>query len=260
MSKTYFLRGMKFFLFAIVAGFLYSSVSASYTPLDTGINFDNWNSQDITIWKDGMNFSNIIYYVKIGWVYHLMDASYCTTSFGRDTYGNYWCYIEAGSPFTWITASDIYTMDATIACAIPAPPGWHYGTLTYNPKTINQAWTYGTSSCGYVCTDGYTGSGCSTPPNSPSNSNTLQDGLVANWTFDSCTATDDTTHTNDGWVIGNPKCVSGVKSNALKFEGIYSPDYVIIPNTADLAFNDNFTFSPFFRERSGVFQLKVVHG
>lgn len=46
--------------------------------------------------------------------------------------------------------------------------------------------------------------------------------------------------------MGNPQCVGGVKSNALKFDGVYSPDYVVIPNTADLSFNDNFTFSLWF--------------
>jgi len=32
----------------------------------------------------------------------------------------------------------------------------------------------------------------------------------------------------------------------LKFDGVYSPDYVVVSNSPDIAFNNNFTFSLWF--------------
>jgi len=56
------------------------------------------------------------------------------------------------------------------SCATPAPSGGQYGALTYSPTSVGQAWvwdTYGSGvSCSYECLNGYTGSGCTTPPTS----------------------------------------------------------------------------------------------
>jgi len=80
---------------------------------------------------------------------------------------------SAGSGTTW-TCEGSYSgttdnctanrQDNANSCATPPPSGGNYGALTYSPTSVGQAWEYNTNSCGYLCTNGYTGSGCSTVP------------------------------------------------------------------------------------------------
>lgn len=67
-----------------------------------------------------------------------------------------------GSAYT-----DFYMIATTPSCATPEPSGGNYGSLTYSPTSVNQAWVFEASSCGYTCINGYTGSGCATPPPAP---------------------------------------------------------------------------------------------
>jgi hypothetical protein len=47
----------------------------------------------------------------------------------------------------------------------------------------------------------------------------LDNGLLANWTFDNCTAADSVGNHLDGLISGNPLCTPGVTSNALSVDG-----------------------------------------
>jgi len=47
----------------------------------------------------------------------------------------------------------------------------------------------------------------------------LNDGLVAYWSFDNCSAVDDSGNGRDGEIYGNPECVDGIKGKALSFKG-----------------------------------------
>jgi hypothetical protein len=47
----------------------------------------------------------------------------------------------------------------------------------------------------------------------------LKEGLVAHWSFDDCTAKDNSGNGHDGTLNGNPQCVDGVKEKAFSFDG-----------------------------------------
>ena len=64
----------------------------------------------------------------------------------------------------------------------------------------------------------------------------LDDGLVAYWSFDDCAATDDSGNSNDGYIYGTPVCVGGIFDNSLQFGGVHHRDYVLVPNSPELAF------------------------
>jgi len=66
----------------------------------------------------------------------------------------------------------------------------------------------------------------------------LNNGLVAYWSFDDGTATDNSGNGHNGAINGNPLYVAGVKGKALRFDGI--DDYVEIPAHAGL---DNLDFT-----------------
>lgn len=68
----------------------------------------------------------------------------------------------------------------------------------------------------------------------------LDDGLVAYYSFDDGTATDNSGNGNDGLLFGT-KPISGVLGNALHFNG--SSDYVQVPHSSSLNLNLEFTIS-----------------
>uniref|UniRef100_UPI000B3606BC LamG domain-containing protein n=1 Tax=Crenothrix polyspora TaxID=360316 RepID=UPI000B3606BC len=65
----------------------------------------------------------------------------------------------------------------------------------------------------------------------------LNNGLVAHWSFDDCTAKDNSGNGHDGTINGNPQCVAGAKGKGFYFDGI--DDYISVPLTQDLQFNPN---------------------
>jgi hypothetical protein len=68
----------------------------------------------------------------------------------------------------------------------------------------------------------------------------LDDGLVAYYSFDDGTATDNSGNGNDGRVFGATP-TGGVLGNALYFNG--SSDYVAVPHSSTLNLNSEFTIS-----------------
>jgi len=48
----------------------------------------------------------------------------------------------------------------------------------------------------------------------------LNDGLIAYYSFDDCTAKDSSSNLLDGTIIGNPQCVDGVMLNGIKNKGL----------------------------------------
>jgi len=68
----------------------------------------------------------------------------------------------------------------------------------------------------------------------------LTSGLVAQWSFDNCDATDDSGNGHNGTIYGNPQCVDGEKGKAFSFDGV--DDYI---ETQPLGINtgDSFTVS-----------------
>ena len=76
------------------------------------------------------------------------------------------------------------------------------------------------------------------------------DGLVGFWSFDDCTAIDNSGTGNNGDFVGNNQCVPGVNGSAPQFNGYYDHGYVNIPNTASLSFLDNYTFTLWFNIQS----------
>ena len=65
----------------------------------------------------------------------------------------------------------------------------------------------------------------------------LNTGLVAYWSFDNCTAKDNSGNGHDGTINGNPQCVTGRKGKGFYFDGI--DDYISVPLAQDLKFNPN---------------------
>ena len=47
----------------------------------------------------------------------------------------------------------------------------------------------------------------------------LKTGLIAHWSFDDCTAKDNSGNEHDGVIQNNPQCVTGVKGKAFQFNG-----------------------------------------
>lgn len=78
----------------------------------------------------------------------------------------------------------------------------------------------------------------------------IDEGMVAHYSFDACTAADDSGSGNTGKFAGSPQCVDGVKNKALKFGGYYKPGYVTIPSSSSLSFLDNYTFTLWFNIQS----------
>lgn len=56
----------------------------------------------------------------------------------------------------------------------------------------------------------------------------LNDGLLSYWSFDACSASDDSGNGNDGVIYGNPACVEGIRGNAFLFDG--QNDYIRVEN------------------------------
>ena len=48
----------------------------------------------------------------------------------------------------------------------------------------------------------------------------LNKGLIAFWSFDNCTAEDESKNHLDGFLIGKPKCVEGIRGKAFRFNGL----------------------------------------
>jgi len=65
----------------------------------------------------------------------------------------------------------------------------------------------------------------------------LNTGLVAYWSFNDCTAKDNSGNGHDGTINGNPQCVTGRKGKGFYFDGI--DDYISVPLAQDLKFNPN---------------------
>ena len=78
----------------------------------------------------------------------------------------------------------------------------------------------------------------------------LNDGLVGYYSFNACTAADDSGTGNNGSFVGSNQCVQGVNGSALRFGGYYNRGYVNIPNSPSLSFLDNYTFTLWFNIQS----------
>ena len=63
----------------------------------------------------------------------------------------------------------------------------------------------------------------------------LKTGLIAHWSFDDCTAKDNSGNGHDGVINGNPQCGNSIKGKTFSFDGI--DDYIEIPNSPDLNSN-----------------------
>jgi hypothetical protein len=64
----------------------------------------------------------------------------------------------------------------------------------------------------------------------------LNTGLVANYSFDDCTAKDVSGNGHDGTINGNPQCVDGIKGKAFKLNGI--SDWILVDNSNDFPENE----------------------
>jgi hypothetical protein len=71
--------------------------------------------------------------------------------------------------------------------------------------------------------------------------------LVAQYTFEDCTAADVSGNGNDGILVGNVTCDAGRTGNGLRFGGLAAPGHVDIPASASLAALDGFTYSLWFK-------------
>jgi hypothetical protein len=70
----------------------------------------------------------------------------------------------------------------------------------------------------------------------------INDGLLAQWTFDDCTAADNSGNGHDGVINGNPQCLPGICGQALLFDG--DDDVEITGNTDDFKFaNESLSIS-----------------
>jgi hypothetical protein len=61
---------------------------------------------------------------------------------------------------------------------------------------------------------------------SPVSNAAQNDGLVAHWSFDDCTAKDVSGNGHDGAINGNPQCVEGKKGKAFNFNATGASDYI----------------------------------
>ena len=87
----------------------------------------------------------------------------------------------------------------------------------------------------------------------------LNDGLVAYWSFDNCSAVDDSGNGHDGKIYGNPECVDGIKGKAFKFytkTGHYKGDTIVVE---PISLSENFTVTYWtkFYDDSGNSGLEV---
>jgi len=73
----------------------------------------------------------------------------------------------------------------------------------------------------------------------------LNTGLVANWSFDDCTAKDVSGNGHDGVVNGSPNCEAGIKGKAFSFNG--SSDYIQVENSDSLNMNQAISFGGFVK-------------
>jgi len=74
-------------------------------------------------------------------------------------------------------------------------------------------------------------------------------GLVAYYSFDDCTATDDSGVTGDGTIIGNPTCECGVLGNSLLLDGF--DDEILLLGTINNQFErQDFTVSMYIKSTS----------
>ncbi len=78
----------------------------------------------------------------------------------------------------------------------------------------------------------------------------LNDGMVGYYSFNDCTAADNSGTGNNGTIVGNAQCVTGVTGSALQFGGYSAPGYVTVPNSPSLTFLDNYTFTVWFNIQS----------
>jgi hypothetical protein len=86
-----------------------------------------------------------------------------------------------------------------------------------------------------------------------------QSGLGAYWSFDSCTAIDDSGNGNNGTLYGNPQCVSGEKGKAFSFNG--TSDYIEVPSSSSQQISTNeITVSAWIRlsDDVGVTQWRIA--
>jgi hypothetical protein len=86
----------------------------------------------------------------------------------------------------------------------------------------------------------------------------LGQGLVAYWSFDDCTAVDDSGTGNNGTLMGGLSCVSGVLSNGLDFNG--SSGWIRVPHSASLNLTLNLTLGAWVNYRSiaGFFGSQII--
>ena len=76
---------------------------------------------------------------------------------------------------------------------------------------------------------------------SPVSNAAQNDGLVAHWSFDDCTAKDVSGNGHDGTINGNPVCVEGKNSKAFSLNG--NGDYVEVQSTSELSPSTTMTVS-----------------
>jgi len=74
----------------------------------------------------------------------------------------------------------------------------------------------------------------------------FETGLVAHWSFDDCTAKDNTGNGHDGVVQGKPKCVSTTVNKGLKFNGVN--DSITFKNMDNYFTTNDFSITYYFKE------------
>lgn len=68
-------------------------------------------------------------------------------------------------------------------------------------------------------------------------------GLVGYWSFNDCTAADNSGTGNNGTLVGSPACVTGRIGNGMRLN---SNNWIEVPDNASLDFSGNFTISIWF--------------
>lgn len=91
----------------------------------------------------------------------------------------------------------------------------------------------------------------STPP-------TLEDGLIAYYSFNECDARDDSGNGSDGVLFGGVRCWCGIEDDGLLFDG--ANDYIEFQGEVNKNFNTtDFTISFYFKsEQQGVFEQSML--
>jgi hypothetical protein len=72
----------------------------------------------------------------------------------------------------------------------------------------------------------------------------INDGLMAYYNFDDCSANDSSGNNNNGTIKGNLSCISGIVTKALQFDGA---SYITVPNAASLHPTTQLTMSFWIR-------------